>query len=95
MGKATNASDGIMVNEEHSNSGNGCWLMKLEDLCQHMNVSIAQLQKLRRVGKVLRPNTTLGRSPRWLSDEFFDWLRAGCPAAVYWTWKGGSKNNRR
>ena len=71
-----------------------CRLLKLDDLCQHMNVSIAQLQKLRRAGKVLPSTTTLGRSPRWLDLEFFDWLRAGCPAAIFWKWEGRKRDGR-
>lgn len=69
-------------------NGPECRLLALGDLCKQMHVSIAQLQKLRRAGKILHPTVTLGRSPRWFDLEFYDWLRAGCPAAVYWTWKG-------
>lgn len=72
-----------------------CRLLKLDDLCQYMNVSIAQLQKLRRAGKIMRPTTTIGRSPRWLDHSFFSWMRAGCPPEVFWTGKEKGRNNGR
>jgi hypothetical protein len=67
-----------------------CYLLTLSDIARHLKVSIAQLQKLRRAGRILRPTVTLGRSPRFLDKSFYAWLNAGCPPAIYWDGKGKS-----
>lgn len=66
-------------------------LINIKRLCGLLGISPAQGYRLLRSGKILKPCTRLGRSQRWREQEVVDWINAGCPDRLVWTWEYSGK----
>ena len=67
-------------------------LICIDDFCKVLKVSKAHFNDLRRKGKIIRPWTKLGRSPRWTQGQVAAWMRSGCTDPLFWKWNPKEEN---